>query len=39
VYFAIGPDRQLDAWERYLAQTEGDEARLWRLYPRDFWIP
>jgi hypothetical protein len=35
VYVVIGPDRQLDAWERYL-QTFG--ASLVRLYPRDFWM-
>jgi hypothetical protein len=39
VYFAIGPDRQLDAWERYLIEREGADARLTRLYPRDFWMP
>jgi Zn-dependent M16 (insulinase) family peptidase len=39
VYFAIGPDRQLDAWERYLIEREGAEARLTRIYPRDFWMP
>ncbi|HEX8254480.1 MAG TPA: hypothetical protein VF846_15150 [Thermoanaerobaculia bacterium] len=33
IYFAIGPDKQLDAWESYLGTT------LYRLYPRDFWMP
>ncbi len=33
IYFAIGPDKQLDAWEAYL------KAPLARLYPRDFWMP
>lgn len=37
VYFVIGSDRQLDAWERYLRSTESEDAKLWRLYPRDFW--
>ena len=37
VNFVIGPDRQLDAWERYLRTAEDEKARLWRLYPRDFW--
>lgn len=35
----IGPDKQLDAWERYLRDTEGNEARLYRFYGRDFWMP
>ncbi|HEY0157991.1 MAG TPA: hypothetical protein VGF28_11955 [Thermoanaerobaculia bacterium] len=33
VFYAIGPDKQLDAWERYL------KKKLYRLYPRDYWIP
>ncbi len=37
VCFIIGPERQFELWEDYLAQTER-EARLYRLYPRDFWI-
>jgi Zn-dependent M16 (insulinase) family peptidase len=39
VYFAIGPDKQLDAWEGYLRNAEGPETKLFRLYPRDFWMP
>jgi Zn-dependent M16 (insulinase) family peptidase len=39
VYFTIGPDKQLDAWEAYLRGAEGAETRLVRLYPRDFWMP
>jgi Zn-dependent M16 (insulinase) family peptidase len=38
-YFAIGPEKQLDAWEAYLKNAEGAETKLFRLYPRDFWIP
>ena len=33
ISFAIGPDKQLDAWEAYL------KTKLFRLYPRDFWMP
>ena len=33
IYFTIGPDKQLDAWEAYLG------TKLFRLYPRDFWKP
>ena len=39
VYFAIGPDKQLDAWEAYLKNADGAETKLFRLYPRDFWMP
>ncbi len=35
VYFVIGPDKQLDAYERYLTTFGG---ALVRLYPRDFWM-
>ena len=38
VYFTIGPDKQLDAWESYLKNAEGAETKLWKLYPRDFWM-
>lgn len=38
VYFTIGPDKQLDAWEAYLKNAEGAETKLFRLYPRDFWM-
>jgi Zn-dependent M16 (insulinase) family peptidase len=38
VYFAIGPDKQLDAYEQYLKKAEGPQAELFRLYPRDFWV-
>jgi hypothetical protein len=38
-YFVIGPEKQLSAWEDYLHGTYGKSTKLWRLYPRDFWIP
>ena len=38
VYFVIGPEKQLDAYEQYLKKTEGPETKLFRLYPRDFWL-
>jgi Zn-dependent M16 (insulinase) family peptidase len=39
VYMVLGPDRQLDAWQQYLVSSIGPDAKLWKLYPRDFWIP
>ena len=38
-YFVIGPDKQLQAWERYLQESVGPPARLQWLYGRDFWMP
>jgi hypothetical protein len=38
VYFVIGPEKQLTAWEEYLKREDSTEARVWRLYPRDFWL-
>jgi hypothetical protein len=38
VYFVIGPEKQLAAYEQYLKKMEGPETRLFRLYPRDFWM-
>ncbi len=39
VYFAIGPESQLDKYQEYLTAVEGADAVLYRLYPRDFWVP
>ncbi|MDB4958978.1 MAG: hypothetical protein JWO36_6547 [Myxococcales bacterium] len=39
VYFVIGPDKQLTAYQDYLHATVGKDATLYRIYPRDFWIP
>jgi Zn-dependent M16 (insulinase) family peptidase len=38
-YFVIGPEKQLAAYEDYLRATYGKDSKLFRLYPRDFWIP
>ena len=37
VYFIIGPEKQFAACEEYLKRAEGADAKLFRLYPRDFW--
>ncbi len=39
VYFVIGPEKQLDRYQEYLQSIEGKDTRLYRLYPRDYWIP
>jgi Zn-dependent M16 (insulinase) family peptidase len=38
VFYAIGPEKQLTAYEEYLKTVEGPGARLFRIYPRDYWI-
>jgi Zn-dependent M16 (insulinase) family peptidase len=37
-FFVIGNEKQLEAWEQYLKTVEGPDTRVWRLYPRDFWM-
>jgi hypothetical protein len=38
IYFVIGPEKQFAAWEEYLKSIEGPTAKVYRLYPRDFWM-
>lgn len=38
VFYVIGPEKQLTAYEQYLKTVEGPNARLFRIYPRDYWI-
>ncbi|MFA6958657.1 MAG: hypothetical protein WC538_22540 [Thermoanaerobaculia bacterium] len=38
-FFVIGNDKQIDAWQQYLQSVEGPGSRVWKLYPRDFWMP
>jgi hypothetical protein len=38
VFYVIGPEKQLAAYEQYLKTVEGPEAQLYRIYPRDYWI-
>ena len=37
-YFVIGPEKQLDAWEKYLKLSQGEDAKLYRLVARDYWV-
>jgi hypothetical protein len=39
VYFVIGPEKQMAAYQDYLHAAVGKDTTLHRLYPRDFWIP
>jgi Zn-dependent M16 (insulinase) family peptidase len=38
VYYVIGPEKQLTAYEQYLKTVEGQNAKLYRIYPRDYWM-
>jgi hypothetical protein len=38
VFYVIGPEKQLSAYEQYLKTVEGPEAKVVRIYPRDYWI-
>jgi Zn-dependent M16 (insulinase) family peptidase len=38
IYFVIGPDKQLAAYQDYLHGAVGKDAALYKLYPRDFWL-
>lgn len=38
VFYVIGPEKQLAAYEEYLKTVEGPDARLYRIYPRDYWM-
>ena len=35
----IGPEKQMAAYQDYLHAAVDKTATLYRLYPRDFWIP
>ena len=37
-YLVIGSPQQLDLYQNYLQSTVGPETRLYRIYPRDFWM-
>ncbi|HUQ31082.1 MAG TPA: hypothetical protein VM095_03135 [Pyrinomonadaceae bacterium] len=38
IFFVIGPEKQIGVYEDYLKTTEGADTRVYRLYPRDYWI-
>jgi hypothetical protein len=38
VYLVIAPEKQIASYEEYLKKANGPEARVFRLYPRDFWL-
>ncbi len=38
IYFVIGPEKQIAAYQDYLKSAVGKDAKLFRIYPRDFWL-
>ena len=38
VYYVIGNEKQMAAYETYLQAAEGAGTVLYRLYPRDYWM-
>ena len=38
IFFVIGPEKQFGLYEDYLKSVEGADTRVFRLYPRDFWL-
>lgn len=38
IFFVIGPEKQFGLYEDYLKTVEGADTRVYRLYPRDFWM-
>ena len=39
VFFVIGPEKQIGLYEDYLKSVEGADTRVYKIYPRDFWMP
>ncbi len=38
LHYVIGPEKQLAAYEQYLKTVEGPDTKLYRIYPRDYWM-
>jgi hypothetical protein len=39
VYLATGPEAAIAAYEKEIARGRGDDTKVLRLWPRDFWDP
>jgi len=37
-FFMIGPEMQFEEFEKYLKTVESPDTKLYRIYPRDFWV-
>lgn len=38
-YFVIGSEKQMRTYENYLKSADSTDTKLYRLYPRDYWLP
>ena len=38
VFYVIGNEKQMTAYEAYLRSVEGPDTKLYRIYPRDYWM-
>jgi hypothetical protein len=38
IFYVIGPEKQITAYEQYLKTVEGPESQVYRIYPRDYWL-
>jgi hypothetical protein len=38
IFYVIGNEKQMAAYESYLKSVDGDDTKLYRIYPRDYWI-
>jgi hypothetical protein len=39
IFYVIGNEKQMTAYEAYLKSVNGNGTKLFRIYPRDYWIP
>ena len=37
-YFVIGAEKQMAGYETYLQSKDGEDTKLYRIYPRDYWM-
>ena len=38
IFYVIGNEKQMTAYEAYLESVEGKDTKLYRIYPRDYWM-
>lgn len=38
VFYVVGPEKQLELYDAYLDAAVAPSTKLYRLYPRDYWL-
>ncbi len=38
LFYVIGNEKQMTAYEAYLKSVNGADTKLYRIYPRDYWV-